>query len=69
MRFSDGSRHPVKSVVYLNKRNFEMEADELDNVQNTMDTDGVIEDSWCELCPEQELERLHLRQRTSSGRK
>lgn len=36
-----------------------MEADELDNVQNTMDTDGVIEDSWCELCPEQELERLH----------
>lgn len=39
-----------------------MEADELDNIQNTMDTDGVIEDGWCELCPEQELERLHCEQ-------
>lgn len=34
-----------------------MEADELD-IRNTIDSDSVIEDGWCELCPEQELERL-----------
>lgn len=33
-----------------------MEADDLDEVHNTIDSNGVVEDSWCELCPE--LERL-----------
>lgn len=56
--FSDGTRHSVKSVVDLNRKKFEMEAHELDNIHNTIDSDNVIEDGWCELCPEQELERL-----------
>ncbi len=54
--FSDGSRHSVKSVVDLNRKKFEMEADELDNIQDTIDSNGVMEDGWCDLCPE--LERL-----------
>lgn len=62
VRFSDESRHSVKSVVDLNRGKFEIEADELDNIQNTIDTDGVLEDAWCELCPEQELERLQCEQ-------
>ncbi|XP_073681626.1 uncharacterized protein [Garra rufa] len=56
--FCDGSRHSVKSVVDLNRKKFELEADELDNIQNTIDSDGIIEDGWCELCPELEVERL-----------
>ncbi len=56
--FSDGSRHSVKSVVDLNRKTFEMQADELDIIQDAIDSNGVIEDGWCDLCPEQELERL-----------
>ncbi|XP_016118254.1 uncharacterized protein [Sinocyclocheilus grahami] len=56
--FSDGSKHSVKSVVDLNRKKFEMEEDELDNIPDKIDSDGVIEDGWCDLCPEQELERL-----------
>lgn len=58
MTFCDGTLHSVKSVVDLNRSMFEIKADELENVQNAIDQDGVIEDAWCELCPEQELERL-----------
>ncbi|XP_042265880.1 uncharacterized protein LOC121896203 [Thunnus maccoyii] len=62
VRFSDGSRHSVKSVVDLNRSHFEIKADELDEIQNTIDRDGVLEDAWCELCPEKELERLQCDQ-------
>ncbi|XP_077378697.1 uncharacterized protein LOC144019426 isoform X12 [Festucalex cinctus] len=58
MMFSDGSRHSVKSVVDLNRSKFEIEANELETVQNMIDSDGVLENAWCELFPEQELERL-----------
>lgn len=71
--FSYESTHSVKSVVDLNRNKFELEADELDNIQNTIDSDGVTEDGWCELCSELELERLVCedkmkRQKTTSGR-
>lgn len=56
VRFSDGSLYSVKVAVDLHRRNFETE-DELDNIQDMIDH-GVMEDAWCELCPEQELERL-----------
>ncbi|XP_042601481.1 uncharacterized protein LOC122140744 [Cyprinus carpio] len=56
--FSDGSRYSVKSVVDLNRKKFEMEADEFDNIQDAIDNNSPIEDGWCDLCPEQELERL-----------
>uniref|UniRef100_A0A671UFX1 ATP-dependent DNA helicase n=1 Tax=Sparus aurata TaxID=8175 RepID=A0A671UFX1_SPAAU len=56
--FSDGSWHSVKDVVDHNRCTFERHADELDTIQNSIDSDGVAEDAWCELCLEQELERL-----------
>uniref|UniRef100_A0AAX7UK93 ATP-dependent DNA helicase n=1 Tax=Astatotilapia calliptera TaxID=8154 RepID=A0AAX7UK93_ASTCA len=62
VKFSDGFLHSVKSVVDANRRKFEINADKLDNIQNTIDLDGVTEDAWCELCPEQELERLECEQ-------
>ncbi len=46
--FSDGSRHSVKSVVDLNRKTFEMQADELDIIQDAIDSNGVIEDGWCD---------------------
>ncbi len=58
VRFSDGSRHSVKCIVDSNRCQFETEADKLDNAQNQIDSQGVLEDAWCELCPEAELERL-----------
>ncbi len=62
VRLRDRSTHSVKSVVDLNRSKFEREADDLDEVQNMIDRDGVLEDAWCELCPEQELERLECEQ-------
>ncbi|KAA0701445.1 ATP-dependent DNA helicase PIF1 [Triplophysa tibetana] len=56
--FTDGSGPSVRSVVDFNRKKFEKEAEELDDIQNTVESNGVVEDSWCELCPELELERL-----------
>ncbi|XP_031735608.1 uncharacterized protein LOC116401390 isoform X1 [Anarrhichthys ocellatus] len=62
VRLADGLLHSVKSVVDLNRSKFEHDADELDTIQNAADNDGVLEDAWCELCPEQELEHLECNQ-------
>lgn len=56
--FCDGFYPFCSSVVDLNRSMFEVDVDEQENVQNTIDHDGIVEDSWCELCPEQESERL-----------
>ncbi|XP_077364609.1 uncharacterized protein LOC144009028 isoform X1 [Festucalex cinctus] len=58
VRFNDGSKHSVKSVVDLNRSKFEKEANELEAIQNMIDSDGILENAWCDLFPEQELERL-----------
>ena len=58
VRLSDGLLHSVKSIVDSNRRGFEINADELDNIRNSVDSDVVLEDAWGELCPEQEQERL-----------
>ncbi|KAF0046103.1 hypothetical protein F2P81_002632 [Scophthalmus maximus] len=58
VRLSDGSMHSVKDVVDVNRVLFEIEADELDKIQDIIDSEGLFEDAWCELCPEKELERL-----------
>ncbi|XP_030284360.1 uncharacterized protein LOC115588118 [Sparus aurata] len=58
VKLGDKLMHSVKAVVDSNRCKFERDADELDDIQNSIDTDGVFEDAWCELCPEQELERL-----------
>lgn len=68
-KFSFGSIHSVKSVVDLNRNNLEMEADELDEVQNVIDRDYVLKDAWCELCPEQELECLQCVQERKDNEK
>lgn len=39
-------------LLILNRSKFEIDADELDNIQNAIDF------AWCELYPEQELEHL-----------
>lgn len=58
VRFSDGTRHSVRSVVNGNRQRFEVEADEIEDAQKQVDDQGVFEDAWAELCPEAELERL-----------
>uniref|UniRef100_A0A8P4K4J2 ATP-dependent DNA helicase n=1 Tax=Dicentrarchus labrax TaxID=13489 RepID=A0A8P4K4J2_DICLA len=55
---NDGVLHSVKSVVDSNRSRFEIDAEKLDNIHNLVDTDAVLEDAWCDLCPEQEQERL-----------
>ncbi|XP_035813472.2 uncharacterized protein LOC118471686 [Amphiprion ocellaris] len=58
VRFSDGSTHSVKSVVDDNRSKFEIQAEELDNIQNAVDINNIDEDAWCQLCPEQNVECL-----------
>ena len=52
VKLDDGWLHPVKSVVDVNRKLFEMDADVLDNIQNTIARDGIVEEAWCKLCPE-----------------
>lgn len=52
----------VTLVVDQNRSLFEINADVLDDVQNSIEDEGVLEDAWSELCPEQELERLECRE-------
>ena len=56
--FSDGSTHSVQEVVDGNRLAFEVEDEDLEKIKKNMDEQGILEDAWCELCPEQELERL-----------
>lgn len=60
VKCGDGSIHSVLSIVHHNQCLFEKGAEDLDKIQNVLDNNvgGVLEDAWCDLCPEQELERL-----------
>uniref|UniRef100_A0A9J8ADG0 ATP-dependent DNA helicase n=1 Tax=Cyprinus carpio carpio TaxID=630221 RepID=A0A9J8ADG0_CYPCA len=60
--FSDGSVHLVKNIVDTNRALFEKDADVLDNAQTAVDNEGILEDAWCSLCPEQQLERMECKQ-------
>ncbi|XP_043953976.1 uncharacterized protein LOC122820538 [Gambusia affinis] len=55
--FVNGTTHSVKSVVDLNRSEFEVESDHFEAVDNVTG-DVMLEDAWAELCPEVELERL-----------
>uniref|UniRef100_A0A3B3YQH8 ATP-dependent DNA helicase n=1 Tax=Poecilia mexicana TaxID=48701 RepID=A0A3B3YQH8_9TELE len=55
--FVDGTKRSVKSVVDLNRSEFELESDHFEAVDNVTG-DVMLEDAWAELCPEVELERL-----------
>ena len=62
VRFSDESTNLVKLVVDVNRGKFEIQGDELDNIQNSIDANGIAEDAWAELCLESEVERLECEQ-------
>ncbi|XP_029910642.1 uncharacterized protein LOC115361416 [Myripristis murdjan] len=57
--FSDGSVHSVHDVVDENRARFEVNCPHLELAQEiAAQNNGVDEDVWGELCPEQEAERL-----------
>ncbi|XP_029934951.1 uncharacterized protein LOC115378676 [Myripristis murdjan] len=57
--FSDGSVHSVRDVVGENRARFEVNCPHLELAQEiAAQNNGVDEDVWGELCPEQEAERL-----------
>uniref|UniRef100_A0A667ZG45 ATP-dependent DNA helicase n=1 Tax=Myripristis murdjan TaxID=586833 RepID=A0A667ZG45_9TELE len=57
--FSDGSVHSVCDVVGENRARFEVNCPHLELAQEiAAQNNGVDEDVWGELCPEQETERL-----------
>ncbi|TKS65242.1 ATP-dependent DNA helicase PIF1 [Collichthys lucidus] len=58
----DNLMHSVKSVVDRNRSAFEVESEQLDNVEELINNDGIADDAWCQLCPEQELDRLECRE-------
>ncbi|XP_078794680.1 uncharacterized protein LOC144988284 [Oryzias latipes] len=62
IRLGNSGLQLVKSVVTLNRSKFEIDGDKLVNAQQGIDNAGVVEDGWCELCPEQELERLECQE-------
>ncbi|XP_026187397.1 uncharacterized protein LOC113145179 [Mastacembelus armatus] len=59
VRFHNGTLHTVKSVVDSNRCRFELE--DFETVQEKTD-DELLEDAWCLLCPEQQVERLESEQ-------
>ena len=58
---SDESTHTVNSVVDNNRSRFEIEAQDLEEIRNNVDSD-TVENAWAQLCPEQEVERLECRE-------
>ncbi len=59
VRFSDGSIHAVQTVVDENRAKFEIDCPHLERAQEIAEQhNGVDEDAWGVLCPEQEVERL-----------
>ncbi|TKS65620.1 ATP-dependent DNA helicase PIF1 [Collichthys lucidus] len=59
---SDNLMHSVKSVVDRNRSAFEVESEQLNNVEELINNDGIADYAWCQLCPEQELDRLECRE-------
>ncbi|MGL5904564.1 MAG: hypothetical protein ACRCZO_17910, partial [Cetobacterium sp.] len=59
---SDGSIQLVQHVVNTNRSFFEKDADVLDTAQNTVNNEDMLENAWCALCPEQQLERFECEQ-------
>lgn len=62
IKFTNGSKHSVKTIVDHNRNLFERDADTLEDVQSTIDINGILEDAWCDLCPQQQLERLQCKE-------
>ncbi|XP_042270805.1 ATP-dependent DNA helicase PIF5-like [Thunnus maccoyii] len=56
--FSDGSVHSVKSVVDENRAKFDVDCLDLERAREIVEQNGIDEEVWGELCPEQEVEHL-----------
>eukprot|EP00064_Thunnus_orientalis_P018784 superscaffoldBa00004444_g18890 len=56
--FSDGSVHSVKSVVDENRAKFDVDCLDLERAWEIVEQNGIDEEVWGELCPEQEVEHL-----------
>ena len=52
----------VKTIVDMNRHNFEKEGQDIVNAEKLFNDTGVLEDAWCEMCPEQQLEQLECEQ-------
>lgn len=52
----------VKSFVNPNRSKLETDADVLEDVQTSIDINGIFEDAWCDLCLQQELECLECKE-------
>ena len=57
MSYADGIVKSVKGIVHWNRSKFEKDAELLQSAEQDISS-GVLEDAWCELCPEQQLEQL-----------
>ena len=60
--FSSGSAQLVQHIVNTNRAFFEKDADVIDSAQNTVNNEGILENAWCALCPEQQLQRFECEQ-------
>ncbi|XP_049339759.1 uncharacterized protein LOC125804686 [Astyanax mexicanus] len=58
----NGTVQYVKNVVDANKQLFEKDDEILAQVQHVVVDNGNLEDAWCEMCPEQEAERLECQE-------
>uniref|UniRef100_A0A8D3EBL6 ATP-dependent DNA helicase n=1 Tax=Scophthalmus maximus TaxID=52904 RepID=A0A8D3EBL6_SCOMX len=61
VNYIDGFMESVKAIVDRNRNKFEKDADVLHSARQDLD-EGLVEDAWCQLCPEQQLERLECEQ-------
>ncbi|KAE8277878.1 hypothetical protein D5F01_LYC24082 [Larimichthys crocea] len=57
----DGPGQRTDSAI-KNRSAYEVESEQLDNVEELINNDGIADDAWCQLCPEQELDRLECRE-------
>ncbi|GLD65170.1 uncharacterized protein AKAME5_001665400 [Lates japonicus] len=67
LKSADGLLHSVESVVDKKLCLFEKDAETLDSIHNSIDNQGVLEDAWCEMCHEQQLDRLECAELASSA--
>ncbi|XP_076132870.1 uncharacterized protein LOC143114916 [Alosa pseudoharengus] len=59
--YADGNLQSVKVIVDQNRNSFEVDADLLQAAEQEVNN-GILEDAWCQLCPEQQVERLECEQ-------
>ncbi|XP_033967886.2 uncharacterized protein [Pseudochaenichthys georgianus] len=54
----DGQPHSVKDTVDVNRQTFEKECQDITHSDNDIVNQDILEDAWCQMCPDQCLEDL-----------